>query len=184
MIFMNAGDRFYSDTALSDFESAIMNNPGYDAYYGDTLMCYHEGKGVWKEGEGSAINPIMPFIHQSVIVRTELLKQYPFDCSFRIVADLKFFKTLREQSCKFFHIDKIISVYDAKEGISDSESNYYKQIIEIDRVHNIDKSKFYFLRRIVLKCKGLVRRMIKTLVPKSILYPYMRKKKTHIEWID
>ena len=147
VLFLNAGDRFYSETVLSDFESEIIRNPGCDAYYGDTLMCYHEGTGLWKECEGSTINPVMPFIHQSVIVRTDLLREHPFDCSFRIVADLNFFKTLREQSCKFLHIDKIISVYDAKEGISDSEKNYYKQIIEIDRVHNLDKSNFYFLRR-------------------------------------
>ena len=61
----------------------------------------------------------MFFCHQAVFVRTELMKQYPYDTRFKTSADFYFFKFCYLTKKKFQHIPIVISVYD-RTGISNT----------------------------------------------------------------
>lgn len=61
----------------------------------------------------------MFFCHQAVFVRTELMKQYPYDTRFKMSADFYFFKFCYLTKKKFQHIPIVISVYD-RTGISNT----------------------------------------------------------------
>lgn len=76
VLFMNGGDSFYDKNVIAKFENIAFQNKA-DAYYGDTMMEFYEGKGILHDNEESNGNAVMPFIHQSVIVKRSLLKEHP-----------------------------------------------------------------------------------------------------------
>lgn len=180
VIFMNAGDRFYDDFVLKHFEDT-MSSVEADAYYGNTLMEFYEGEGILHDDEKSTRNPTMPFIHQSVITKRELLIKHPFDLSYKVIADLEFFYWMRKSKKKFWHCDFIVSRYDAKEGIS--ENNPLQIALEHDRLFGLDKRPHYWVRHLKLRCtKGLIQ-PIKDHAPRWLLNYYFRHSKKYIEWL-
>lgn len=181
VIFMNGGDAFYSDDALARFEEYIKESPDYDAYYGNTMMNFYEGRGVleWDEEHG---DPIMPFIHQSVIVKRSILQEHPFDLSYKIVADRELFNWMRNNNMKFKHCDFIVSDYDAREGLS--ENNPLRIRYEVDRIEKRNQNKWYWLRKIKLRLTVGLIQPIKDYAPRYLLNIYFRKKKKHIRWVE
>lgn len=92
--FMNAGDSFYSSNILSElFSQTIDKEVG--VLYGDTFQYYDFGSGIAQEKDYLKDSKTMPFCHQSSFVKKELLLKYPFDLSYRIIADHNFFHQLR-----------------------------------------------------------------------------------------
>lgn len=78
----------------------------------------------------------MPFCHQSVFVKTSLLKKYHFDTSFKICADNEFFTKLYNQGYRFYQAPLIVSVYDAY-GLSSKPSwQFFKEELRIGRAYN------------------------------------------------
>lgn len=88
----------------------------------------------------------MPFIHQSALVKTDLLIKYPFDQSYKILADHKFFYTLHKEGCSYAYVPVVISSYNAQQGLS--AENPYQQCIEHASIHGLDKSKLWPLRKL------------------------------------
>nr|WP_317405106.1 hypothetical protein [uncultured Helicobacter sp.] len=106
------------------------------AIYGDTMFRLSENHTKIPRIKS---NPSyrMPFCHQSVFVKTALLKQHHFDTSFKICADNAFFTTIYNQGERFCYIDMIVSVYDAY-GLSSKPSwQYFKDEVRIISRHNI-----------------------------------------------
>lgn len=180
VLFMNGGDIFYSPQVLSQFETAIKANPNVDVFYGDTMMCFYEGKGVYNEEAGKIRNPVMPFIHQSAIARRSLLTEHPFDLSYSIIADYVFFKKLRDTGRKFLHVDFIVSEYDAKVGLSENNPLIIKY--EQDRVNGLSTRKCYWVRKLLLRCTVGLIQPIKDICPSFIWNLYARRKKKYIIW--
>ena len=89
VLFLNGGDSFYDEHVIDELEHTIALYPA-DAIYGRTMMLFYEGRGIYNENEEHG-DPIMPFIHQSVIVKREHLLVHPFDLSYKILGDREFF---------------------------------------------------------------------------------------------
>lgn len=179
VLFMNGGDSFYDENVINNFVDSLSRLP-VDAIYGNTMIEFYEGKGVFHDDEDNNRNSIMPFIHQSVIVRRSLLMKHPFDLSYRICADNEFFYWMRQSGCTFLHENFIVSNYDAREGLS--ENNPFLIEIEKDRITGRNKQSHYWLRKIILRCtKGIIQ-PIKDFAPRSLLNWYFRRKKTYIDW--
>lgn len=106
----------------------------------------------------------MPFCHQSVFVRTSLLKQYHFDTSFKICADNAFFTSIYNKGERFCYIDMIVSIYDAY-GLSSKPSwQYFKEETRIIARHNI-----LYLAPFCFKYLSMVIKFsIKSILPKKI----------------
>ena len=59
----------------------------------------------------------MPFSHQSVFAKRELLKEFPFDLKYRIAADYNFLLEVHEKGCVFMDSGEIVAVV-SKSGVS------------------------------------------------------------------
>ena len=128
ILFMNAGDYFCSTSSLRQF----YGNPPTDADFIVGHHIYFSAEGVeavhrvrsfentWSElRQGSLTNAWLTGIpcHQATLIRTELLKEYPFDTNYKIVADHDFMYRMRAKGKKFF-VSPIISSYYRGGGLS------------------------------------------------------------------
>lgn len=181
VLFMNGGDSFYSSNVISTFERIICQCEA-DAYYGNTMMDFYEGRGILHDNEKFNRNPIMPFIHQSVIVKRKWLIEHPFDITYKVCADFEFFYYMRQHGATFYYEPFIVSNYDAKEGIS--ENNPLQICYDKDRILGIDKQPYYWLRKLWLRSTVGLIQPIKNIAPLWLLNLYFRKKKSYIDWID
>lgn len=182
VLFMNCGDEFYDNTVLSKFVDVINRGEDYDVYYGNTLMDFYEGKGIYHEEEGSLINPVMPFIHQSAITKTTVLLKHPYDLSYKICADFELYYWMRKNGFKFKHEDFIVSNYDAKEGLSENNPLMIRR--ETDLIQGISDNPNYKFTKIFQKCTiGLIQ-PIKDIAPRWMLNKYFRWRKKHIIWVN
>lgn len=180
ILFMNGGDSFYDEEVINKLEDTI-NKFEADVYYGRTMMIFYEGRGIYNENEEQG-DPIMPFIHQSVIVKRQLLLDHPFDLSYKVLADREFFYWMRQQNMKFHYEPYIVSTYDAREG--GSENNPYLIAIEGDRILGLDKKPLYFLRKFKLWLKKAPIQPIKNTAPRWLLNKYFLWKRKNIEWVE
>ena len=115
-IFMKSGDRFCSDVVLKKLEASGAES---DIICGDTIIL--ENPPRRKTAPASVTLDYLysgSLCHQSALIKTELLRQHPYDESLRIVADRKFFlQTIVLDRCSYRHVDVDIADYDI-EGYS------------------------------------------------------------------
>ncbi len=137
-IFMNSGDVFASNETLAKAFSIDAVNE--DIVYGDTIADFGSYSSYIK-GKTPDHNNMMTFCHQSVFVKTNLLKENPFNLHYRICADQDLFARLflKKSLYKYcnFPIGKI-------EAFGYSNSNRIKTIQEIRSIHksyNLDLRK-------------------------------------------
>lgn len=180
VLFLNGGDSFYDENAIDHLERSIAATPA-DAIYGRTMMQFYEGRGIYNENERQG-DPIMPFIHQSVIVKTSILKQHPFDLSYKILGDRELFYWMRQQKMSFKDEEYIVSNYDAREG--GSENNPYLIAIEGDRITGRDKKPGYWLRRLKHRLTKAPIQFVKKHAPRKLLNWYFLHKRKNIEWVE
>lgn len=131
IIFMNAGDSFVDSKVLERVFSSVAYKD-MDVIYGDTIVKYPWGNCSIASGFFGANDINLPFCHQSVFVRTSLMKKYPFDLSYKVAADYNFFYTLYKQERNFLHIDVPISLYDAIGFSTNRVVETYKEVAKIN----------------------------------------------------
>ena len=176
VLFLNGGDSFYDENVIGELEGTIAKEPA-DAIYGRTMMVFYEGRGIYDENEEHG-DPIMPFIHQSVIVRREHLLNHPFDLSYKVLADRELFYWMRQQKMSFHYEPYIVSIYDAREG--GSENNPYIIAVEGD----IILGKNTWFRRLRWRITKAPIQPIKNMVPRKFLNWYFRRKRKNIIWVE
>ena len=129
--FMNAGDKFYDENAISEVVSQL--DPESDIVYGDNISILKNSRYRKISCEVGGLAKGMPFCHQSVFVRTAYHKLHPFCTKFKAAGDYNFFyNALFVNSVKFQYIPIVVSVYDGREGMS--KDNYwltYKEYLTI-----------------------------------------------------
>lgn len=130
--FMNAGDSFYNKEVLFNlFEN--FNGKQVDVLYGDTMIKCLNKSCIKKAFPLETMCKSLPFCHQSVFVKTDVMKKYLFDVRFRIAADYNFFYTIYNRNYIFHYMEAIISIYDASDGISSKQrEKAYKEICLIN----------------------------------------------------
>ena len=107
IIFMNSGDVFFRNNILDKFLSEDTNN--YDIVYGDTQITNKNLKYIVKSKTFDHNTFLMPFCHQSVFVRSNILKKNNFSLKFKISSDFNFFYHCFILEKKFKKIEFIIS---------------------------------------------------------------------------
>lgn len=107
----------------------------------------------------------MPFCHQSVFVKTSLLKKYKFDTSFKICADNDFFtKIYNLENARFFNSKEIVSIYDAN-GISSTPSaRFFLEEMRIIAKYN----KFYMIIFCAKFISMRLKYFIKSILPRGL----------------
>ncbi|RDU64001.1 hypothetical protein [Helicobacter sp. MIT 14-3879] len=139
------------------------NNSSIIALYGDTIFKLDKSNSKIPSYHS---NPKyrMPFCHQSVFVKTSMLKQYKFDTNFKICADNDFFTKIYNKGGRFWNSGIIISIYDAN-GISSIPSiRFCYEEIKIISKYN----KFYIIIFCFKYLSMLLKYAIKRLLPKKL----------------
>ena len=118
-LFLNSGDVFYDDAVLDRIASIDLKE--------DIVV----GKLVSKADGHFLFNPpsrpiSMYYLysstipHQSSFIKTELLREYPYDENLKIVSDWKFFvQAIVLRNCSIKYVDEIITRFDV-DGLSTS----------------------------------------------------------------
>ncbi len=132
LIFMNAGDFFPYKSAISEaFEDPDMRDAdvvvGHHVYVeASGVECLHKGASfdeTWKALRSGDISwrwlAGIP-CGQAVFIRSQLLRDQPFDPAYRIAADHAFLYEAKKRGRRFAHCDSVIGVYTSG-GLSGSD---------------------------------------------------------------
>ena len=108
IIFLNSGDIFSSSKVLQNF---IKNKDteNADIVYGDTIVKNKLFDRFLLGKKFTTVSTKMPFCHQSVFVKTEILKKKLFKTKYKIASDFDFFYKLFKKNKKFYYLDSAIS---------------------------------------------------------------------------
>lgn len=171
IIFMNAGDSFYSDEILSQ-TSTYLSDLTEDIVYGSTVVSDGIHYQLKKGSSPSDLPKSVPFYHQSVFVKRKLLIAYKFDISYKIAGDYELFVRLWKDKRKFKRIPIIVSLFDLS-GVS--SKNLYKsdkEVFEIKKKYAIESKSYKYIIFIEF-LKGIRRAIIKKALP-QIYYSEFR----------
>lgn len=147
--FLNAGDCFASDDALSKISELIKNNTGYNFIYAPYIS-----DGRIDDSQQLTIKYLTSHMinHQSILFNKELFNEHLYDISYRYCADyahlLMNFKCLKGLKADF-----VIANYDSN-GISSSQENKSKMWKE--RLRAIVESKLPVMDKLLLSRRGLI----------------------------
>ena len=175
IIFMNAGDYFFSKDSISSvFNENFDDNTS--VIYGNSEFRLKSLAYVEKPSQSVTTNQYMPFSHQAAFVRAPVFRKVNFNLDFKIAADAAFFLELVIDGYCFKYIDVIVCSYNALEGLS--ADNDYRRSIEIVEIqallNHIDPMSEYFVQYI----KDAKRRsQIRKLFP-DFLWIWLRERQT------
>lgn len=133
LIMLNAGDAFVHESVLSDFFLNVDYNS--DVVYGETIITENGFYKKRKTYSPEIIDRQLPFCHQSVFVRTDVLRKYSFDMKYKLAADYDLFVRMYKAGVKFEYVQKFVSVYDMT-GISEKNAIRTNKEAALIRVNN------------------------------------------------
>lgn len=168
ILFMNAGDSFASNSVLSEVFLG-KSDDNFSVIYGDTIAVYPWGKVLIKARTLSTFELRLPFCHQSVFVKTELMKRHQFDVSYRAASDYNFFYSLYKNNVCFTYVEIPISLYDVSGFSAQNAISTYKEIASINK--SVGTTSYYNMLFVLY-----VRAFVLKLIPNR-LEDMIRKKK-------
>lgn len=171
VLFLNAGDTFYDKDVIEDIKTEL--NGVYDFIYGNTAY-----NNYGKQGQVSVVQPFpmeifdtfsdyMPFCHQSVFIKREIMTDYQYDTKYKISADHAFFLKSYLSGCDFQYIPRTISLFEGGGISSIKVLERKKEVIninyEFDRIDGFQRWKA--MRKIEIKhCISKVTAYVKKLL--------------------
>lgn len=139
-IYMNSGDSFYEDDVL---ERIFERQTDADIIYGDWMLIFQDG--TTRLGPAPEVPDMAYFFnenicHQSMLVKTEIILNRPYDESFSIYGDWDEWLNAFMQGKRFERVDIVICKFIVG-GLSTGESNTLdtKRKVEMQRL----KEKYY-----------------------------------------
>lgn len=119
LIFMNSGDTFYDDNVLA---KVTAQEHTADVLYGDWVRIYEDGHPVEiKAPDIFSLHFICSdnVCHQAMFIRNEVMKESPYDETYKLYADWAKWIELTLKKCTFEHLPYNICYY-MMGGLSDS----------------------------------------------------------------
>lgn len=116
--FMNAGDRFNGENIVYEVFGSLIPMISADIIYGNAIFSYPWGELLIKPRSLEEFNSYNPIFHQSSFTKLPLLKDSPFDISFKIAGDYNFFYKCYIGGKRFVYLDIAMAIFDASDGIS------------------------------------------------------------------
>ena len=116
--FMNAGDKFKHDSIIDEIFGSCAKIAPVDILYGNAIFSYPWGELLVMPRALTEFKSYDPILHQSSFTKLQLLKDSPFDISFKIAGDYNFFYKCYIAGKLFKYLDLPISIFDASDGIS------------------------------------------------------------------
>jgi len=139
--FLNSGDTIHESRTIEKI--ILSTNEANDIIYCDTILMLGIEK-YYLPHRKLTDKDSMPFCHQSVLVKTQLLKKHNFDSKLRISADKKFFKYCLTLDIKYKSLDFPLGCID---GDGFSNKNRILQLTENQSIFN-DSLISYNIKRL------------------------------------
>lgn len=170
IIFMNAGDIFYSKDSIPELHESAA-----DVLYGTAKIIYAQGfERELRPGPLEKLWKGMSFSHQAVICRTSLLKEKKFDLQYRYCADFNFLFTAFKNGLVFEKVNQVIAQVEAG-GISDSKR--YKATSEVFRINRQINNRFMIYPYFILKIMyGYLSSGLRKILPQSLINSMLKMK--------
>ena len=168
-IFLNAGDAFCFNTTLPlliNTASEVKDSIGL--IYGDSILAKYGKYKYAKAPDTDMLNfkGPNPICHQSCLIRTDIMKKYKYDITYKYAADFDFIVKLYKNNISFKYINTPVSLYD-KTGLS--SKNTFAVNIEFSEISH----KYGYLNNFEYERKingnKKIKRIIKKYLPKSFL---------------
>lgn len=128
-IFMNAGDTFYSaDSVLSALSK---NTKSFDLIYGARIYSDQDKQRTYQEARPLETALIrMPYCHQSLFLKTIILREYSFNTTYRFAADYEQSVRLLMARKSYLMLSEPVCIFSAG-GASESGIRPYLETIKI-----------------------------------------------------
>lgn len=122
--FMNAGDTFVDSSTVQKVMENVNENT--DLVYGD-----HVSDGIVSSVKACRVTRQMPCCHQSLFVKTSLMKKNPFNTFYKIPADYEFVLNMYQTGKTFQYIEMAVANY-LRNGFSDQNTiRWYLEVLTI-----------------------------------------------------
>lgn len=181
VIFLNSGDVFYNNQTLFNiFKQPVIEN---DIIYGDTQVKNENINYFVNSSIFSKKTILMPFCHQSTIVKTDIVKKNKFSLKYKYSSDFDFFIKCFLKKRKFYNSNLNISTV-ITNGLSDiNRQKVYSENIQI--LKNYNYNFFLILNIWLFKLLTLAKDSIKCMLPKKIImiilkFKYKYKLKSNV----
>lgn len=151
--FMNSGDCFYENAILEEIFTKRQRD---DVLYGDACFVLDNKKTIKTYPDTVSFRWLFndTLNHQATFCKTEKLKKFMFDESYKIMADRKVWLQLYMAGCTFKHLPIAVALYDHS-GMSATDGERW--ISEFQRLHGEIIPRSIQNNRILSKLyKGLV----------------------------
>jgi len=164
-MFLNSGDIFYRRNILDKIFKQKLSNS--EILFGDTLINNKKIKYFAKAKNFTNNTIIMPFCHQSAIVRTKILKNLLFDLNYKYSSDFDFFNRCYCRKKIFYKLNHTIANVLAN-GLSDNNrQKVYSENIKILSKYNY--SFFIIAKLWLLKLFNFIKDCIKFILPEDLI---------------
>ncbi len=171
ILFMNAGDVFYSNEVIKKiFENTF--RPDTAIVYGDIEQDYGKaGKLIKSLHKFDSKDVALQICHQGMMTRTSILKKIKYDTSYKIMADVDSFKKIHDMGYGFEYVPVVFAVFEVTGGISSTKPILLMK--ELNRIKGIKKYSLVWWKSYV---KALCTSILLNILPKE-LYDRLRYKK-------
>ena len=170
ILYMNADDVFVDERVVEDTAAFIEKHPDAEVIYGNTEQILEHGIYTFRSDVPYKDHKIM-FCHQSVFVRTDVLRTHPFDLRYRYAADYEQLSHFYLEGRKFFHLDRTIARMELRGGMTlNNEIASANELYDIIASRGIDIENE---RRRIIRHKQIIR-TVKRVLPACIEKPLMR----------
>ncbi len=105
--FMNAGDTFFDNKTVAYVMEHKSDNA--ELIYGDFFI--KEQNRVKKAWDRSTWYLHMPFCHQTLFSKSDIMKKTPFDTSYRLAADHNFIVKMHTEKRVFNYLEKTLAIF-------------------------------------------------------------------------
>ncbi len=160
--FMNCGDWFYTNGVI---QSVVPYLGKADVIYGNMAIQNGRTRYIVLPESLDLLSEHLVFCHQSAFVRTGLLKNDPFDLSYKYVADYALFYRLYKKGHDFLYANITINYYEITNGAT--ASHVLACLRENHRINHRPNKEF-----ILLNCK--LRSFFIGILPRYIVHSIRR----------
>lgn len=144
ILFLNSGDYLFGKDTLYKtglFLEKQIEEP--DAFYGNYCNYYNGRLYFMDSRDIECVTTGMPACHQSIFVKTDILKKYGFNENYRLAADYDLMLKLYKENRTFLKMDTIVSVY-CIGGISSTNTmRAFQEYEQIKYTYGEKKYKHY-----------------------------------------
>lgn len=161
--FMNAGDRFNNESTIDEIFGSCAKIAAADILYGNAIFSYPWGTLLVKPRSLTEFKSYDPIFHQSSFTKLPLLKDSPFDISFKIAGDYNFFYKCYMGGKQFIYLDIAMAIFDASDGISSNAIGI--RLNEGLRITQQKPNLIFRIKKLLLILKYSVRKSLNMVSP-------------------